>query len=53
MLPAIVAFALGAMGGALGFRHVGFLALLLPVGALALLAVCAAQAAGSVKQEHA
>ncbi|WP_175782089.1 YoaK family protein [Burkholderia anthina] len=53
MLPAIVAFALGAMGGALGFRHVGFVALLLPVGALALLAVCAAQAADSVKQEHA
>ncbi|WP_269507345.1 YoaK family protein [Burkholderia sp. IMCC1007] len=53
MLPAIVAFALGAIGGALGFRYVGFLALLLPVGALAVLAVCAAQAAATVKQEHA
>ncbi|MBY4866018.1 DUF1275 domain-containing protein [Burkholderia sp. Bp9017] len=53
MLPAIVAFALGAAGGALGFRQVGFWALLVPVGALALLATCAAQAAGTVKQEHA
>ncbi|WP_176047097.1 YoaK family protein [Burkholderia sp. BCC1644] len=53
MLPAIVAFALGAAGGALGFRHVGFLALLAPVCALAALALCASQAADTVKQEHA
>ncbi|MGU7842774.1 YoaK family protein [Burkholderia sp. AW33-5] len=53
MLPAIVAFALGAAGGALGFRHVGFLALLVPVGALAMLALCAAQAAGPATQERA
>ncbi|MCA8094659.1 DUF1275 domain-containing protein [Burkholderia anthina] len=53
MLPAIVAFALGAAGGALGFLQVGFWALLVPVGALAMLAACAAQAAGTVKQEHA
>ncbi|RQR35531.1 DUF1275 domain-containing protein [Burkholderia sp. Bp9143] len=38
MLPAIVAFALGAMAGALGFRYVGFWALLAPAGALAVLA---------------
>ncbi|WP_322088616.1 YoaK family protein [Burkholderia sp. BCC1999] len=53
MLPAIVAFALGAACGALGFRHVGFPALLAPVCALAALALCASQAAGTVKQEHA
>lgn len=43
MLPAIVAFALGAAAGALGFRHVGFWALLAPVAALAVLALGAAQ----------
>ncbi|RQZ09647.1 DUF1275 domain-containing protein [Burkholderia sp. Bp9031] len=53
MLPAIVAFALGAACGALGFRYVGFWALLAPVGALATLALCAAQAAGPVAQERA
>ncbi|WP_175720096.1 YoaK family protein [Burkholderia anthina] len=53
MLPAIVAFALGAAGGALGFRQIGFWALLVPVGALAMLAACAGQAAGTLKQEHA
>ncbi|KAG8151745.1 YoaK family protein [Burkholderia catarinensis] len=53
MLPAIVAFALGAACGALGFRYVGFLALLVPVGALATLALCAAQPAGTTTQEHA
>ncbi|WP_174905180.1 YoaK family protein, partial [Burkholderia dolosa] len=46
MLPAIVAFALGAAAGALGFRHVGFWALLAPVAALAVLALGAAQSAG-------
>ncbi|RQZ12444.1 DUF1275 domain-containing protein [Burkholderia sp. Bp9031] len=39
MLPAIVAFALGAMAGAIGFRYVGFWALLAPAGALAVLAL--------------
>ncbi|KVE34007.1 YoaK family protein [Burkholderia sp. TSV86] len=39
MLPAIAAFALGAMAGALGFRHVGFLALLVPACALVVLAL--------------
>lgn len=53
MLPAIVAFALGAAGGALGFRYVGFLALLVPVGALATLALCAAQSAGTATQGRA
>ncbi|VWC37086.1 hypothetical protein BAR24066_06706 [Burkholderia arboris] len=53
MLPAIVAFALGAACGALGFRYVGFLALLAPVCALAALALCASQGAGTVKQERA
>ena len=53
MLPAIVAFALGAACGAIGFRYVGFLALLVPVGALATLALCAAQAAGTATQERA
>ena len=48
-----LAFALGAACGALGFRYVGFLALLAPVCALAVLALCASQAAGAVKQEHA
>ncbi|MBE0630436.1 MAG: DUF1275 domain-containing protein, partial [Burkholderia vietnamiensis] len=33
MLPAIVAFAFGAACGALGFRYVGFLALLAPAAA--------------------
>ncbi|AOJ24585.1 YoaK family protein [Burkholderia seminalis] len=53
MLPAIVAFALGAACGALGFRYVGFPALLAPVCALAVLALRASQAAGTVKPEHA
>ncbi|MDR8732066.1 YoaK family protein [Burkholderia pseudomultivorans] len=53
MLPAIVAFALGAMGGALGFRQVGFWALLVPAGALAALAVCAGAFAPPVTQERA
>ncbi|AOJ13205.1 MULTISPECIES: YoaK family protein [Burkholderia] len=42
MLPAIVAFAFGAACGALGFRYVGFLALLAPAAALAVLALGAA-----------
>ncbi|NIF45281.1 DUF1275 domain-containing protein [Burkholderia sp. Tr-862] len=53
MLPAIVAFALGAAGGALGFRYVGFAALLAPVCALATLALGAAQAASPATQERA
>ncbi|WP_241294242.1 YoaK family protein [Burkholderia stabilis] len=53
MWPAIVAFALGAACGALGFRHVGFWALLVPAGALAVLAVCAGMAARTTAQEHA
>lgn len=53
MLPAIVAFALGAACGALGFRHIGFLALLAPVCALATLALCAAQSAGAITKERA
>jgi uncharacterized membrane protein YoaK (UPF0700 family) len=53
MLPAIVAFALGAAAGALGFRHVGFWALLAPVAALAVLALGAAQSAGAAAQERA
>ncbi|AIO41577.1 hypothetical protein DM40_2023 [Burkholderia cenocepacia] len=53
MLPAIVAFALGAACGALGFRYAGFLALLVPVGALVVLALGAAQAAGAAAQERA
>ncbi|MCA8036083.1 DUF1275 domain-containing protein [Burkholderia arboris] len=53
MLPAIVAFALGATGGALGFRYVGFLALLAPVVALAVLALCASRAAGTTTPERA
>ncbi|KVV45903.1 hypothetical protein WK81_08965 [Burkholderia ubonensis] len=53
MLPAIVAFALGAACGALGFRYVGFLALLAPVCALAALALCAAQPSGTVMRERA
>lgn len=52
MLPAIVAFALGAACGALGFRYVGFLALLAPVCALAALALCAAQPSGTVMRER-
>ncbi len=44
MMPAIAAFALGAAAGALGWRHVGFLALLAPVLVLALLAMTAADA---------
>ncbi|WP_175950720.1 YoaK family protein [Burkholderia sp. BCC0405] len=43
MLPAIVAFALGAAGGALGFRYAGFRALLVPACALAVLAVYAGE----------
>ncbi|CAM2158942.1 conserved membrane protein of unknown function (plasmid) [Pararobbsia alpina] len=39
MLPAIVAFGLGAIGGALGYRHFGFVALALPVVAVAWLAM--------------
>jgi uncharacterized membrane protein YoaK (UPF0700 family) len=38
MLPAIVAFALGAAAGALGFRYAGFSVLLVPSAALAWLA---------------
>ncbi|MGF6603791.1 uncharacterized membrane protein YoaK (UPF0700 family) [Paraburkholderia sp. GAS448] len=38
MLPAVVAFAAGAIGGALGYRHAGFWAMLLPGAALAWLA---------------
>lgn len=38
MLPAVAAFAVGAMGGALGYRQAGFAALLLPAAALAWLA---------------
>jgi uncharacterized membrane protein YoaK (UPF0700 family) len=38
MLPAVVAFAAGATGGALGYRHAGFWAMLLPGTALAWLA---------------
>ncbi|CAI8875242.1 MULTISPECIES: YoaK family protein [Burkholderia] len=53
MLPAIVAFALGAAGGALGFRYIGFAALLAPVCALAMLALGAAQAAAPASQERA
>ncbi|AYQ38138.1 hypothetical protein BLA9940_02201 [Burkholderia aenigmatica] len=53
MLPAIVAFALGAACGALGFRYIGFLALLAPVCALAVLALCAAQSAGAITKERA
>ncbi|MGF6759187.1 YoaK family protein [Paraburkholderia sp. GAS42] len=39
MLPAIVAFALGAVAGALAYRNFGFWALLLPVIGLAWLAI--------------
>lgn len=39
MLPAIVAFGLGAIAGALAYRHFHFLALVLPIAAVALLAV--------------
>ncbi|WP_175674570.1 YoaK family protein [Burkholderia ambifaria] len=53
MLPAIVAFALGAAGGALGFRYIGFAALLAPVCALATLALGSAQAAAPATQERA
>ncbi|EDT37765.1 YoaK family protein [Burkholderia ambifaria] len=53
MLPAIVAFALGATGGAIGFRYVGFAALLAPVCALATLALGAAQAASPATPERA
>ncbi|OJA27909.1 hypothetical protein BGV47_27700 [Burkholderia ubonensis] len=53
MLPAIVAFAFGAACGALGFRHAGFWALLLPASALAGLALGAAQAADTVTRERA
>jgi uncharacterized membrane protein YoaK (UPF0700 family) len=38
MLPAVVAFAAGATGGALGYRYAGFWAMLLPGAALAWLA---------------
>lgn len=41
MAPAIVAFALGAAAGALGFRHAGFWALLAPACGLVVLAVTA------------
>jgi uncharacterized membrane protein YoaK (UPF0700 family) len=39
MLPAIAAFGLGAVAGALAYRHFGFWALLLPVIGLAWLAM--------------
>ncbi|MFD1554615.1 YoaK family protein [Paraburkholderia silviterrae] len=39
MMPAIAAFALGAIAGALGWRYAGFWALLAPAGALAGLAL--------------
>jgi uncharacterized membrane protein YoaK (UPF0700 family) len=39
MLPAIVAFGLGAIAGALAYRTVGFLALLLPVAGVTSLAI--------------
>ncbi|WP_250516502.1 YoaK family protein [Caballeronia sp. INDeC2] len=39
MLPAIVAFGLGAIAGALAYRTFGFLALLLPVVVVTLLAI--------------
>jgi len=39
MLPAIAAFGLGAVAGALTYRNVGFWALLLPVIGLAGLAM--------------
>lgn len=38
MMPAIVAFAIGATAGAMGFRYAGFWALLVPACALAWLA---------------
>jgi uncharacterized membrane protein YoaK (UPF0700 family) len=38
MLPAIHAFAAGAIAGAIAYRHVGFWALLLPFAALVWLA---------------
>ena len=53
MLPAIVAFALGAVCGALGFRHIGFWALLVPAGTLAVLAACTGVSARTGTQEHA
>ncbi|MGY6237902.1 YoaK family protein [Burkholderia ambifaria] len=53
MLPAIVAFALGAAGGAIGFRYIGFAALLAPVCALATLALGSSQAAAPATQERA
>ena len=53
MWPAIVAFALGATAGALGFRHLGFWALLAPAVALAGLAACAGMSAGTAAREHA
>jgi uncharacterized membrane protein YoaK (UPF0700 family) len=39
MMPAVVAFAIGAMAGALGLRYLGFWALLVPAWALAGLAL--------------
>lgn len=39
MMPAIVAFAIGAVAGALGFRYTGFWALLVPAFALVVLAL--------------
>ncbi|KXU83501.1 hypothetical protein CI15_30980 [Paraburkholderia monticola] len=39
MLPAIVAFAIGAIAGALGYRHMGFWALLAPACVLVVLAL--------------
>lgn len=53
MWPAIVAFALGATAGALGFRYLGFWALLAPAVALAGLAACAGISAGTAAREHA
>jgi uncharacterized membrane protein YoaK (UPF0700 family) len=39
MMPAIAAFAIGAMAGALGFRYLGFWVLLVPACALVALAL--------------
>jgi uncharacterized membrane protein YoaK (UPF0700 family) len=43
MMPAIVAFAIGAAGGAFGFRYSGFWALAAPACALAALALAAGE----------
>lgn len=53
MLPAIVAFALGAAAGALGFRYAGFGVLLVPACALAALAASAGMSGHTVTQEPA